>query len=204
MRALVAALALWGQGAAAGEALPWLYRVTGVGADDVLNVRAEPSSGATAIGRFGAGEKDIEVVGLDASGRWGRVNLGETAGWTAMRYLAREPGGWDAEGLPAPLTCFGTEPFWSFEAGPGGKAVWGEPGVEERNLGLEVLDTGIPGDVRRALVGTEEGAVVVVAAVTPGSCTDGMSDRAFGLEALVVLTTGETRGLRSGCCSLGR
>jgi actin-like ATPase involved in cell morphogenesis len=51
---------------------------------------------------------------LSAAGGWGLVNAGDRSGYVAMRFLARE-GGPDWNALETPLTCLGTEPFWSLK-----------------------------------------------------------------------------------------
>jgi hypothetical protein len=80
---------------AAAQDLPALFRVTGVAANDVLNIRAEPSARAAIIGSFRPDAGGIEVVALSADGRWGLVNSGEQAGWSSMRYLMHQGGpGW--------------------------------------------------------------------------------------------------------------
>ena len=50
---------------------------------------------------------------------------------------------------------------------------------------------------RRGLVG--EGFIAVV---TPNQCGDGMSDRAYGMEATVILGGGKAAQMLRGCCRL--
>jgi uncharacterized membrane protein len=193
---LLLASPAWG----AEPALPGLFEVSGVAPGDVLNVRAAPDAAAEIIGGLVAGATGIEVVGLDPSGRWGRVNTGERGGWAAMRYLAPGPDVWREGGLPASLRCFGTEPFWSL-APEGGAAVFATPEAPERRLALAaVLDASVPADPRRALIAEGEG-MRLVATIAPGACSDGMSDRAFGLTAAVVVEA-EAPALLTGCCSV--
>ncbi len=66
--------------AAAAPSLPALFSVTGVGAGDKLNVRAAPDPKAEVVGALAPDAEGIEVVGLDPTGEWGRVNVGEGAG----------------------------------------------------------------------------------------------------------------------------
>jgi uncharacterized membrane protein len=65
------------------------------------------------------------------------------------------------------------------------------------------LDIGIDGDPQRALVAEDADGRLTVG-ITPAACSDGMSDRAFGLAALVVREGGGAAELLTGCCSLGR
>jgi uncharacterized membrane protein len=53
--------------------------------------------------------------------------------------------------------------------------------------------------VRRALVSGEGGPTATIA---PRVCSDGMSDRTFGLETLVILAGEAGPRLLSGCCSI--
>lgn len=62
--------------ALAQDIYPALHDVTGVAADDVLNIRSEPSASSPIIGTFSPFETDVEVVALSPDGGWGRVNAG--------------------------------------------------------------------------------------------------------------------------------
>lgn len=181
--------------------LPTLFDVAGVKAGDVLNIRAAPSARAEIIGMLDHDARDIEVVAHDRTGRWGEVNTGERSGWVALRYLAYRTGIWEGDGLPPGLHCLGTEPFWGLR--PKGEAVvLSTPDAPDRTLALEtVLATGIFRDPRRALIARDpEGRLT--AAMTPKACSDGMSDRAYGLEIGVILEGGTTPSLLTGCCSI--
>lgn len=197
----LAFLALTLGGAAAAQGLPALHDVTGVAAGDALNVRSGPAPDAPVIGTLAPDATGIEVVAIDATGGWARHNLGEGAGWSALRYLAARPGQWQPGEVPASLSCFGTEPFWSLRREDGTMVV--EIPEVRRVLDSETaLDAGIPGDPRRALV--LAGATTrITATVTPAACSDGMSDRAFGLAAMVVLQEEKAVPmLLTGCCSI--
>lgn len=181
--------------------LPTLFDVTGVEAGDVLNIRAAPSAGAEIIGTLDHDARDIEAVAHDRTGRWARVNTAERSGWVALRYLAYQAGVWDDGGLPPSLHCLGTEPFWSMR--PKGAAVtFSTPDAPDRALALEtVLATGIFRDPRRALIarGANRRLTAVMA---QAACSDGMSDRAYGLEISVILEGGQAPELITGCCSI--
>jgi len=199
MRYLIAFLVLICASAAMAQDYPALYRVTGVASDDVLNIRAEPGAGSPIIGRFRPGQRGIEVMGLSQNGRWGLVNSGERAGWSSMRYLARESSGSWRDGQ-VQLTCFGTEPFWHMPIFlPTHRIEFHAPGEGGFEL---VADAGalpttrFPPTLAIPFSGMREGMAVVRGA----RCSDGMSDMAFGLEAQVYWR-GDTSGL-SGCCRL--
>lgn len=198
MRGLAAVLLLV-PGLAAAGTLPSRFDVRGVAAGDALNVRAEPSSAAPVVATLAPDARGVEVVATDPSGRWGRVNAGEGSGWASLAYLAEEAGVWETGRLPEGLRCFGTEPFWSLV--PSGGSARLERPEGDANFRMTALDLGIDGDPRRAMVLRGEGASAT-ATVVPEACSDGMSDRAFGLGVLMVLAEGDGQRLLSGCCSI--
>lgn len=190
--------------AAQAETLPALHEVTGVAAGDVLNIRAEPSASAARLGALAPGAAGVEVTALSPDGRWGRVNAGEASGWVAMRYLARQTGpGWD--GLAAPLACSGTEPFWSADYDPAARAFTLRTPEDPAGRRLDVLwHRATAGRSGRIGVLLPEGFALLAAE----DCSDGMSDRAYGLSislfpAAGPAAEGAAAGL-SGCCSLAR
>ncbi|MEP4699629.1 MAG: SH3 domain-containing protein, partial [Parasphingorhabdus sp.] len=178
------------------EVYPLLHDVSGVASNDVLNVRAAPSSGAPIVGMLAFDQTDVEVLDTDPSGKWGLVNAGETAGWTSLRYLEPrpEPGHY---ALARTLQCFGTEPFWTLDLLQGQKAEFSEMGEVSQSLPAGLLSTS-NNRTDRYVVGLGQDALLIVSRT---ACNDGMSDRQFGLEAnLVSLTPG--LALRTGCCTL--
>lgn len=202
MRTLPAlALVLLAGAASAQPVLPSLYDVTRVGPSSVLNVRAGPGTGNPVIGTLAPNATDVEIVAVDPSGGWGQLNLGEGAGWSSLRFLAEQPNVWTPGSLPDPLTCLGTEPFWNVRVTAGG-AVFETPETSQSLASVSALDTGIPDDVRRALV-LAGGGDRITATIAPEACNDGMSDRAFGLGTLVIVEEGGgAPRLLTGCCSI--
>ncbi|MBN2758917.1 MAG: SH3 domain-containing protein [Rhodobacteraceae bacterium] len=203
MRAFVTSLiCVWmGLAGVSAQELPQLYDVTGVAADDVLNIRAAPDADAPILGTLAPNARGVEVVATNASGTWGQVNTAESAGWVSMRFMAARGVAIDNFNLPVGLSCFGTEPFWSLDAADG-VLRFQTPDIPARDLALWVAqDSSVPGDLRRMIrfAGPEGPAV---AYIHPAACTDGMSDRAYGLRVAVML--GLDSGLLTGCCSLNR
>lgn len=176
--------------------LPTLFDVTGVAADDVLNIRERPDAKAPIIGTLAPNATQVEVVG-ERNG-WMQVNTAERSGWVNGRYLNYRVDVWEAGKLPAGLRCLGTEPFWALTP-KGGELVLSTPEGDSRMALRKVLDSGRFRDPRRTLVGDG-----VVAMVAPAQCSDGMSDRAYGLEATVILGSGTGAQMLSGCCRLGQ
>ncbi|SIS53250.1 COG3650 family protein [Paracoccus saliphilus] len=174
--------------------LPTLFDVTGVAADDVLNIRAQPNAGAEIVGMLAPDSTKIEVV--EETKGWGRVNSGEASGWVSMAYLAYRIDVWEDGELPDGFRCYGTEPFWGLER-QGDQLLLSRPDSEDDARPIQtVLGTGVFRDPMRAVVA--EGMTVTS---TRAICSDGMSDRLFGLEAHVILH-GDKPAMLSGCCSI--
>lgn len=188
--------------------LPTLFDVTGVASDDLLNIRARPEAGSPVIGTLAPDAERIEVVAHDRSGAWAQVNTDERSGWVALRYLAYRTDVWEEGALPETLRCFGTEPFWTLRP-EARRLVLSRPGAEDRRFVPEaVLGTGAFRDPRRAVTATPPAAEageargMLVATIVPKACSDGMSSRAYGLDASVVLTGDGDARLLTGCCSI--
>lgn len=196
-------LAAASQAAATQEyILPTLFDVTGVAANDVLNIRAAPDASAEIIGTLSPNARDIEVVGYDETGQWARINTGERSGWAALRYLAYQVDVWTPGTLPPTLHCLGNEPFWSFRP-IGDNMVFSTPDAPESMMRIEqVLTTGMFRDPRRSV--TAQGASRRMTAVmVPMACSDGMSDRSYGLDVTVILEGRGEPQMLTGCCSIG-
>lgn len=174
--------------------LPTLFDVHGVAANDTLNIRAEPNARAAVVGTLSPGATRVEVV--EERGGWGRVLTGEGTGWVNMRYLATRTDVWEPGKLPQGFACLGTEPFWSLSFDAGGM-VFSTPETKTAPQKVTAIhDTGVFRDPTRAVTA---GEMVLVA--TPQICSDGMSDRLFGLRA-TLLRTGDHPAMWSGCCSV--
>lgn len=186
--------------AATAQDFPGLFRVSGVAADDVLNIRAEPSARAEILGSFAPGEAGIEVIGLSEDRRWGLVRTGDGVGWSHMRYMQRDVLESWAEGRTE-LDCHGTEPFWRMTFFlPTNRAEYVAPddSFEVRTDAPYLPSTAHPPTLALAFEGARQGFAVV----RQGICSNGMSEHLFGLETQVYWR-GEIAGL-SGCCALVR
>lgn len=174
---------------------PALYDVVGVAAGDVLNIRQSGDANAPIIGELPPDAKAVEVVGIRDG--WGQVNTGEAAGFVKMRFLAAQPGpGWHA--LAAPMRCFGTEPFWSLSLTPDTeKARFSTPeGDMDMAIRRSWPGSGLPLPVA---VDLDLGILVM----TPQACSDGMSDRAYGIAAALFPHAPDQPALH-GCCSIAQ
>jgi len=203
LRALSLGLVLLALAAAplAAQPAPRLHDVTGVAADDVLNIRAGPSARTAIIGALAPDATAVEVVATAADGRWGQVNTAERAGWVALRFMQAQPLVTGPHGLPRGVRCFGTEPFWSLRATAAGLR-YTTPATQAAPRAMSVAQShrwGDPGALRAMLRLAGPGGVAVLH-VRPGNCSDGMSARAYGLRAALALDGGSR--LRRGCCTL--
>lgn len=198
----LAALALSAAASAQAQGtLPALYDVTGVAADDVLNLRAAPTAQAQIMATLPPDRTDAEVVAMSEDGRWGLVGLGEGGGWASLRYLQAQPPR-PADRVPAPLRCHGTEPFWGLYFPGDGSAEYERLPEPERRMevGLETVPMGTLTELAFQLDG-EGGAATGF--LRREACGDGMSDRPFGLSIRLLIDTGSDAPVaHTGCCSL--
>lgn len=196
IRALLSGLILLASPALATQyGWPALHDVVGVAEDDVLNIRADASAASAIIGTLAHDATNIEVIRPNDAETWGLVNAGETAGWVALGFMARQPGQFDSH-FPEFTSCGGTEPFWSLDRNDG-TATLRIFLTERPELTQPILfETGTVNHRHRYSFGTEG----LVGVVSRQYCDDGMSDMEFGLELNLVLP-GEGLHLQ-GCCSI--
>jgi uncharacterized membrane protein len=183
---------------AAAQDLPALFSVTDVASNDVLNIRAEPTSAAPIIGSLTPNATRIEVVARSANGRWGLVNSFEQTGWASLRFLERQP---FQAFPPSDYRCFGTEPFWDVSV-IGDDVQWSALGEDPISMTRDW--TGTPMRQDRFAVRAFGDLSFVSLLVRKQMCSDGMSDRAYGLEVDVILDGAYNMGTQvySGCCTL--
>lgn len=200
--ALVVGFSLMATGLCA-EALPAFYRVAGVSADDRLNLRAAPDVGSAVLATLAPDAQGLEVVGFSPDGKWAQLNLGEGDAWSSARYLVHEgdPEWWRGQ---AALSCHGTEPFWSLGSAPDASVVFTAMGEEPQDLRITWSATpqgGLAGVLGWQLAGPARNGFAVLRS---DRCSDGMSDRNYGITLDLFLAGGAAPlGLR-GCCSLTR
>lgn len=179
------------------QSFPAAYRVTGVAADDRLNIRSEPLASSDKLGEIGPYGLNIEVLGVTPDGTWGKVGLPEGNGWVAMRYLEPTPPA-DPHEVPRPLSCFGTEPFWSVSLYPSG-AEYNSP--DTGAVPMTVIEEAV--SPQGYFMRLEEGPTLTrTLIVTRQQCSDGMSDRLFGFATLMFLAAPDGNETVSGCCTL--
>ncbi len=179
------------------DTLPAHFVTRGVAADDTLNIRAKPDASAEIIGEYGPYTLNIEVISTSSDGAWGFVGMGERNGWVAMRYLERSDHQ-DENAFPRPMTCLGTEPFWTLNVTTRGDE-YHELGFGRRDLEM----TQDMGALNGAMAVFQEGPTLNrTLIVQKGYCGDGMSDREFGCKATLFTEAPDGNYVQSGCCTL--
>ncbi|WP_103335200.1 COG3650 family protein [Pseudotabrizicola formosa] len=193
---LITLLSLWPVQAMA-QVFPASYAVTGVAADDVLNIRAEPSAQAAIAGEIAPYAMNVEVLSLSPDGKWGRVGVPEGNGWVSMSYLDLTEAE-DPTLVQRPLSCFGTEPFWSVSLYPGG-AEYNSP--ETGAVPMSVVQEAVAAE--GFLIQLEEGPTLNrTLIIRRTQCSDGMSDRAYGFSTLMFTEAPDGNASLPGCCTL--
>lgn len=180
--------------------LPALFEVSAEG----LAIHAGPNQSSRILGD--ARETVIEAVAQSADGLWLMVNVDEQVGWLPSDELKRLGPDWQA-GLPDPIFCFGTEPFWSLRQN--GTTVRFDDTVVA--VGLEPT----AGSPRNEVTGQEFSITYSTGTLgsTPayqffqGSirrevCSDGMSDRAYGISIRLTRIDSQSGATFNGCCTL--
>lgn len=176
---------------------PARFSVTGVAADDTLNIRSGPSSSTEILGELPPFAINVEVLRTSDDGKWGLIGTGEGNGWVFMRFLKESPPH-DPNTIPRPLICSGTEPFWTLAMHARG-AEFNELGGsrEDLNEGFEgVADAGY-------LAEFDQGPYIsYVLMAERAQCGDGMSDREFGFTARLFVETPDGNRFLRGCCTM--
>ena len=183
-------------------AQPGYFRVTGVAADDTLNVRAGPSASSADIGDLPPDARGIEVAGTDASGNWGSIIWEEGNGWISMHFLAPDPvQKVSGTALPAGLLCTGSEPCWSLR-----RAGWSSSDCDISGAAYALTLTGALVAEGRpdfpVQVNHGGAAAASVGIVRPARCSDGMSDRVYPWTVAYLLNTAAGQRFLDGCCNL--
>lgn len=182
---------------ARADLLPASFQVTGVAEGDRLNIRRDPDATSEILGEIGPYGFNIEVLETTADGKWGKVGLPEGNGWVSMRFLEATPP-MDPYLVPRPLSCFGTEPFWSVSLYPRG-AEYNSP--DTGAVPMTVLDEAVAPE--GYFFRLEEGPTLNrTLIVTRQKCSDGMSDREYGFSTLMFLSAPDGNGAFAGCCTL--
>lgn len=180
-----------------GMVLPGIFSVFGVAADDVLNIRSAPQASAQVVHQVTNGVP-IEVLGM-ASGKWAKVQLGDTIGYAHMNYLKRGGGTTNMFGFQLDTECIGTEPFWRMTFDTDNMVrmtMMGEVATAAPLTTTTYSQT--PTGYRYTF-----DAAPYSGQVNMEICSDGMSDNTYPMS--ILLTTPNTDGTPytvHGCCRL--
>lgn len=176
--------------------IPNLVRVYGVPDGDVLNIRSEPNGGSEDLGDLQNGDL-VEITGFDDTRQWVRIIMFEGNGWLSARYLKKVEETEDSRsGMAYPLTCGGTEPFWTFNIGREGAVEWSALDIASASYSIDWA-------IRSRSLGSQAYAVgsgPFTAIVHRRECSDGMSDRSYGWMIDLVRKDGKVHELFGGCC----
>ncbi|MGC1495002.1 MAG: SH3 domain-containing protein [Sulfitobacter sp.] len=200
MRGLLIACLLFFATSAAAD-FPALFDVYGVAEDDVLNARKEPSAQSDIVGALKPDTQSIEVIRLSKDGRWALVNFGEGTAWTATQFLKPSS---KLTLIPPRMRCFGTEPFWDLHISwptTSPSVDFSLAGDREQNFIVQQTD-GLSGRSVIMSGPRETDDIHLLTAVKRQYCSDGMSDREFGLGVELFILNGGNWQNYTGCCSL--
>lgn len=176
------------------QTLPDRYSVSGVAADDVLNIRELPSGSSEKVGELGPYLFNVEV--LRTMDGWGHIGADERSGWVSMNFLVPNPV--PAGELLRPMSCFGTEPFWDISFYPRG-AEYNFIGEGRRPLTILRESVASNGYIVEA---QEDPTLTRTLIINALPCSDGMSDRQFGMSMAMFTDTPDGNSVRTGCCTM--
>ncbi|MEM5582928.1 hypothetical protein WNZ15_10735 [Roseibium sp. AS2] len=186
------------------------HSVSGVNADDVLNIRADIDltldvGSSDIVGTIPHDASDVMVTGLSVyigDTQWREIRYDGTVGWVNARYLT--PTNMLLE-RPEALQCSGTEPFWNVAIDDDDSTFISQDLESPIELDYLRLAPGIGRtDLWAHYLDSADGAysLTVVVRYTE-ACSDDMSDLTYDFEALLLglYTAGAPA---YGCCSIGR
>lgn len=183
-----------------GLPLPAIFSVSGVAADDSLNIRNAPQVSGQVIAQAQNGIA-LAVLGM-ATAHWAKVQVGQTIGFAHADYLSRGGGTTNMTGFQLGTECIGTEPFWRMTFDTDnmvrmtmmGEAAQAAP---LRATTFSATPTGYPYSFNAAPYSGE---------VNMGLCSDGMSDNIYPMS--ITLSVPNAPGapgapmVVNGCCRL--
>lgn len=172
---------------------PARFAVTGVKASDVLNIREQPNAKAPIAGKIPHNSVSVfETPETPAPRGWVAVSSSYGAGYVNARYLKPWPGPRKKPALQFPLSCAGTEPFWSAELN--GKTIVFD---DANDLTDETFkQTGAPQQTEPnvwIIKGKRKAGAWAATLRETEACSDGMSEYVFRYEY--------DDGAVKGCCT---
>lgn len=177
---------------------PQLHDVINVAPDDRLNIRQSPNAAAPIIGALAPDAKQIELVARGANSVWAQINVDERAGWVNTRFLKPTT---DARMRPAKIQCYGTEPFWSFQSIDAKTYQFTSPETAPANM-QQTRAAASQNHPFRHLIAGQGANATFSANLRAEQCSDGMSDRIYGMSIDIDISIGTSASFLSGCCSI--
>jgi len=177
---------------------PTYFEVSGVAPDDVLNVRARPTTSAEIVGELAPGARPVEVLRMQDG--WAMVSSADGTGWAYAGFLEPiEMATVGGTAMPASMSCGGTEPFWGLEFGTD-SVTYSAVDSDERDMSVVEAGgmSGMQPVVHYLIAAGETGGMTAI--VNNQMCSDGMSSRTYPRRIDMVLSgPGGNTGL-TGCC----
>lgn len=196
LRAFLASLTCAGAALASDGTLPARFD----SAETPLAIRAAPAPDAAVLGHLQPGAQGVQVIARSADGAWGQIAHGEGDGWAA--HGRAQPPTVATGSKPATALLWGGAVLGRASADPLFRRV---RTAEHPEMPLQITGTdsrpGADGPVRLWTFAGETATASLL--VRHEMCSDGMSDRPFGLSAAFTMieSTGAVH-LRLGCCAL--
>jgi len=185
-----------------------LYAVTGVDADDYLNVRQKATARSAIVTRLphdSVGVRRLEGDAMTAGNRWWRVKWQGKQGWVNKRYLkpvsdpivaTSSSSSSKSNSKTATLHCGGNEPFWGMKIT---KNSLSYSPMDGQKLNLPVMfNKTSENNTSIAAIYAKQGKQQILAMLQKVSaCSDGMSDIGYPYAIAVIINK---QKFYSGCC----
>ena len=200
VKAVASVAALVAGTAGADPAFPRIYDLAPEARADGVEIHAEPGATAAVIGHLDGNAPGVEVIAVTETGDWLQVPLAERTGWARTGQLRPRPASEYGKAgdrlLFAPnMRCSGTEPFWSLDVTQMQDARLSRMGEDDLTLPAGRIRVSAKETDRYFLDLGPVHAALLEAEI----CSDGMSDRLYGLQINLVVDQSD---IVRGCCSL--
>ena len=167
--------------------------VINVAQNDLLNMRAEPDANAPIVGTLAPDTGNIHVTAQSAeTPDWIYIEVGGLEGWVNAAYLGYST---FYEPLPIRLHCSGAEPFWGMNLSYSRADVSFAFRDEDFQTGFDAPIS--PLNRTNIWLRTRFNLETDFILLEAGTCSDGMSERAYGYSLLAKLDG----NLLGGCCN---
>lgn len=208
MRLIASIIAFLSAAGVAWAAEPGYFRVIGVKADDVLNIRADPKPEADAVGELAPGAGPVEILEVETSGgsEWGRLVAGDGDGWVSMRFLeAIEVETVGETLIPDGLVCGGAEPFWDITLSKSAGLKFNSMVGLELTMPFTLAMNATARQHRFAVRASSQGYTATAMLGKNEICYDSMADGTYGWRVDLLLEKpgdADYPQLFEGCCRM--